>query len=321
MPEPLPTWLSGDVRELRAFAHVRLVVADLDGTLVRPMTDQVSNTIHDLARKLRAKRPYVKFTVATGRAFRGVGGLLRNLQLRDDTPIALYNGSLVLRPGGGPPLSINSISPAAFRRVALAAEQAGATLLAYRYDIPAPALLSTAAECVFGWGPRCPDQEINGLRVIVGSDFHSLALSPIAMLIESERGTPQWDILLRELERVDGVWATSSSARFIEVRPAGITKATALQRIADEMQIARHEILAIGDNDNDAEMLSWAGVGVAVQGASEMALSQSRFYCQHAVGEGVVEVLRLLRQARRFGKYLAVQDPLGVSIDEHSIVE
>lgn len=314
MPEPLPSWLNSSVHELRPFAHIRLVVADLDGTLVRPMADQVSNTIQDLARKLRARRPNVRLSIATGRAFRGVSSLLNNLNLRDNVPIALYNGSLVLRARDLVPLHMDSIATADFHRVVAAARAADGTVLAYRYDVPELALVSHAPESVFGWGPRCPMEDINGLAIARQSDCDSPAISPIAILIEAERGTPKWESLLRELAGLRGVSATSSSARFIEVRPAGTTKATALERIAEEMRLERHEILAIGDNDNDAEMLSWAGIGVAVHGASQRALSESHFYCQHAVEEGVVEVLRLLRQARRFGSYLApTHDHLGVS--------
>ena len=45
-------------------------------------------------------------------------------------------------------------------------------------------------------------------------------------------------------------------------------KAVALQRIAGRMDVGRHEVMAIGDADNDLGMLEWAGFSVAMSNAS-----------------------------------------------------
>ncbi|MGD0581221.1 MAG: HAD-IIB family hydrolase, partial [Bryobacteraceae bacterium] len=100
------------------------------------------------------------------------------------------------------------------------------------------------------------------------------------------------------------VSCTASGTRYIEVRPVGSDKGAALARAAELLGILREQVLAIGDSDNDVEMLRWAGVGVSVAGASAMALAGSRFVCRHAVVAGVIEVLRLIRQARRYASRL-----------------
>lgn len=54
---------------------------------------------------------------------------------------------------------------------------------------------------------------------------------------------------------------------FIEVLPLGTSKAAALEWLAARLGIARDEILAVGDERNDIEMLAWAGIGVAMGNA------------------------------------------------------
>ena len=49
-------------------------------------------------------------------------------------------------------------------------------------------------------------------------------------------------------------------------------KGHAVSILAEELGIERHEVVAIGDSVNDASMLAWAGIGVAVGGADAYAV-------------------------------------------------
>ena len=57
----------------------------------------------------------------------------------------------------------------------------------------------------------------------------------------------------------------------VEGLPPGLSKAAGLAWLAESMRIPREAVLAVGDNDNDVPMLEWAGVGVAMGGASPAA--------------------------------------------------
>ena len=57
----------------------------------------------------------------------------------------------------------------------------------------------------------------------------------------------------------------------IEVVHKGLSKAVGIDYIAKEMGIPRERIIAFGDEDNDLEMIDYAGVGVAMaNGISEL---------------------------------------------------
>ena len=53
----------------------------------------------------------------------------------------------------------------------------------------------------------------------------------------------------------------------IELMPFGVTKAAALQRIADRNGASAADVIAFGDMPNDIDMLAWAGHGVAMGNA------------------------------------------------------
>ena len=54
-----------------------------------------------------------------------------------------------------------------------------------------------------------------------------------------------------------------------EAMPLGTTKATALSRLVEILKIEPSEIMAMGDANNDIEMLQFAGLGIAMGNASD----------------------------------------------------
>lgn len=64
-----------------------------------------------------------------------------------------------------------------------------------------------------------------------------------------------------------GCTLTYSGESYLELLPA--SKGTALEQLAHLKGYARENIIAVGDYDNDVEMIRWAGLGVAVANAQE----------------------------------------------------
>jgi hydroxymethylpyrimidine pyrophosphatase-like HAD family hydrolase len=55
----------------------------------------------------------------------------------------------------------------------------------------------------------------------------------------------------------------------VEILPRGITKAWGLEHLANHLGIPRNNVWAVGDADNDREMIAWAGQGCAMGQAPE----------------------------------------------------
>lgn len=62
-----------------------------------------------------------------------------------------------------------------------------------------------------------------------------------------------------------GCSLTYSGESYLELLPA--SKGTALEQMARTGRYARENVVAVGDYDNDLEMIRWAGLGVAVANA------------------------------------------------------
>ncbi|MDD7267338.1 MAG: HAD family hydrolase [Lachnospiraceae bacterium] len=56
-----------------------------------------------------------------------------------------------------------------------------------------------------------------------------------------------------------------------EIAPAGIDKVVGVRHVTEALGYAREAVVAIGDNENDIEMLRFAGVGIAMGNGTEEA--------------------------------------------------
>ena len=79
----------------------------------------------------------------------------------------------------------------------------------------------------------------------------------------------------------------------IHIQDPAVSKGTALRGLMDEMELLPSEILAIGDSENDIEMLKVAGVGVAVANAPEPIRSAADRVTREGYGDGFVEAVRM----------------------------
>ena len=77
----------------------------------------------------------------------------------------------------------------------------------------------------------------------------------------------------------DGADITQALPWMLEVVPRGVNKATAVRALLERWVISAEEIVAIGDGENDAEMLAFAGMGIAMGNGGEAAKAAA----QHTV--------------------------------------
>jgi hydroxymethylpyrimidine pyrophosphatase-like HAD family hydrolase len=298
----LPDW-RGDADSVAPFARLRLAALDLDGTLLSAsQPDRVLDKIGNLRLSLRLSRPATRLTIATGRALAGARKALAGLKLDRGTPIALYNGSLVVRMGSFVPIAYGGIALPVLSSVLDLALPAGAAVTAYFYaEAGSPAaVFDSDREEVWGWGRECPATDFNDLTVNAApswwADSQRTALAALVHL----RNCRDRQGLVEGLAALSGLTVTKSGPHYLELRPLGWNKARALGIIAEALGIRREEVIAVGDNDNDAEMLAWAGVGVSVAHSSAAAQSASDYVSRLEGASAILEILRLIKHARRY---------------------
>lgn len=61
---------------------------------------------------------------------------------------------------------------------------------------------------------------------------------------------------------------TRSDTYLIEITQAGVSKRSAVEKLAASIGYERHNIAAVGDSENDLELIKWSGFGVAMGNAT-----------------------------------------------------
>jgi hydroxymethylpyrimidine pyrophosphatase-like HAD family hydrolase len=78
----------------------------------------------------------------------------------------------------------------------------------------------------------------------------------------------------------------------LEISAAGVSKATALARLADERGVDPSAVVAFGDQPNDLPMLAWAGRSFAVANAHPAVLAAVDGHAPSVDDDGVARTLR-----------------------------
>ena len=81
-----------------------------------------------------------------------------------------------------------------------------------------------------------------------------------------------------------------SERDFLELLPWGVSKGTALRTVCAVLGVPLREVVAVGDNPNDLEMLQAAGLGVAVADAHPAVREAAGYVTRAPGGEALVEV-------------------------------
>lgn len=84
---------------------------------------------------------------------------------------------------------------------------------------------------------------------------------------------------------------------WLDIAPDGVNKATALERLREQLDIPRDRVVAVGDGRNDIEMLEWAGAhgrGVAMGQAPADVLAACSQVTGPVVQDGLADVLESL---------------------------
>jgi Cof subfamily protein (haloacid dehalogenase superfamily) len=91
------------------------------------------------------------------------------------------------------------------------------------------------------------------------------------LIVGSDRAAS--DRMQRQMEERFGglMHVVRSHDLFVEGNPLGVDKGDALRRLAHYLNVPQERVMAIGDQGNDAPMLRWAGLGVAMGSGSEEA--------------------------------------------------
>lgn len=235
----------------------RLLALDLDGTLIGP--DLV---IHEEVQRAiaAAQQRQITVTLATGRMFGATVPFAERLRI--DAPVICYQGALIRHPVSGA-IYAHHPMPGDLASEALALLRAADVfVIAYVDERLCISARRPELDTYMSWHPE-------GAEVVVAPDLENLALAtpPTKLLFVAEPAVVEREVA-RLAERFAGrLSAVRSHAIFGELTALGISKGAALATLAAQLGVPREQVAAIGDQENDLSMITWAGLGLAMGNA------------------------------------------------------
>ncbi|MBW4615736.1 MAG: Cof-type HAD-IIB family hydrolase [Desmonostoc vinosum HA7617-LM4] len=244
-----------------ALQDIKLLVLDIDGTI-----SGVSNTISASVKEAiaAAQTRGIQVTIATGRMYRSA--VRFHQEIGSMLPLVAYQGAWIQDPA----------TQRIHRHLPVSREIAH-QLIDYFEQPQLRSLLSvhlyindelyvrelTRESQIYG--------ERSGVTPIPVGDLRQVLTSEPTKILALCDDTDVINELLGNLRRQytpAELYLTTSVATFFEATNAGVNKGAAVCYLAEElMGLQRANVMAIGDNFNDLEMLEYAGIGIAMGNA------------------------------------------------------
>lgn len=275
---------------------IRLLALDLDGTTLNSLGEIADSTRKAIA---AAENAGVLVTIATGRRFRDARPLGIDLGL--NAPLITHNGALLKFADSGETAAFSTLST----ETAIALMEIGRSvdshpmvstdprgdglLLFDRTSLETPAL-----ESHIRWSDRLHGAVgRNGLRMVddiasaVGeAEVVHISFSGAVCAMES-LATRLSDTLPGRIKVLKTVYPRRDFT-LLDILPPDASKGHGVAKLASLNSITRDEVMAIGDNFNDLDMLEYAGTPVVMGNADQSLLERPEFYKTLSNDEGGV---------------------------------
>jgi Cof subfamily protein (haloacid dehalogenase superfamily) len=269
-----------------SFGPLRLVATDLDGTIVRS-----DGTVSDRTRAAfaDAEGAGVGVVLVTGRPPRWMHTMAEDTGHRGIA--ILSNGAIVYDLHEERVIDEHPLDP----------DAAAEVVAALRAEVPG-LVFAVERGNRFGHEPSWVTRYTPPADVLV-AHIDELVAEPMVKLL-ARHDELSGDELVARARRVVGEAATVthsglSGSGLLEISGPGVTKATALARLAADLGTGPEGTVAFGDMPNDLPMLAWAGHAVAVANAHPEVRALADEVTASNDDDGVAIVVeRLLAEAR-----------------------
>jgi len=236
--------------------RIRLVVSDVDGTLVT--RDKILTEAAEVGVR-RLKEAGIGFTIVSSRPTLGMHFLIEPLALT--LPFGSFNGSSIVDPALNP-IEQHVISAATAQRSIDVLHEFGVDIWLFSSD---------------QWLTRNPGGEYvphekRAIRhdPVIVDDFAPY-LSSACKIVGASSNAPLLQRCEAAMKQAVGGQATAvrSQSYYLDVTPPGQDKGTFVESVARRLGIPTAEVATIGDMQNDLPMFARSGVSFAMGNATD----------------------------------------------------
>ncbi|HEY0792272.1 MAG TPA: Cof-type HAD-IIB family hydrolase [Chthoniobacterales bacterium] len=242
----------------------RLAATDLDGTLLGP-DKEVSPQNAEAVRRLQAAG--IRVILASGRRHQNSIRFQRQLGLHG--PIIACQGGLIRDGETGSVLEAHFMEKALAAAIVEAGQRLGVQVIYYQLDHlyvgPERDQYLDLYERRVGEVPEAVPElrELHGHKALKVVWYGAPEVLKAERPGLTERFQGQVDVLSTEKEN-------------LEFMPPGVSKGSALAKVAKAFGLTAEEVITFGDGENDVSMLEWAGLGVAMYHGNDAAKAAAK---------------------------------------------
>lgn len=259
---------------------IRLVATDLDDTLLRDDWTLSERVIQAIC---KAREQGVHVTFATGRMPASARPYAEQLGI--DVPIITYNGAMIQEALSGEVLYRKVIPVETAREVVSWLLNQDVHLHVYRKDQVFVQKMNDWSKG-YARATRVPVEETDLIELLKQEED---GIEKIILFGENKE-LEAWSERIHE--RFTGkVHITRSKPHFLELIHPEVNKGVALTALAKRLGINQAEVMAIGDNLNDIEMIRCAGLGVAIGNARKEVKEAADVVTTSNLEDGVAQAI------------------------------
>ncbi|MDE2582998.1 MAG: HAD family phosphatase [Rhodospirillales bacterium] len=260
---------------------IALVLADVDGTLVtdrKVLTDAAQDAVAEL------RRAGIGFAVTSGRPPRGMAMLTGPLAI--ETPLAGFNGGVMMAPDLETVVASHDLADAAVRTAIALLEDHGLDVWIYTH---ASWLVRDAA------APHV-DREARTVRFQpeVVPRFAADTLRSVVKIVGVTDDRARMERCERDAQRaLDGAaTAACSQPYYLDVTHTAANKGAVVETLARLLRIDPARIATIGDMPNDVAMFERSGLSIAMGNAGDAVKAKARLVTDSNENEGFAKAVR-----------------------------
>ncbi|MDB9304836.1 HAD family hydrolase [Nodularia spumigena CS-591/12] len=269
----------------KAAQNIKLLVLDIDGT-ISGESNTISAPVKEAIAAVQAKG--IQVAIATGRMY--CSALRFHEEINSTLPLSAYQGAWIQDPG----------NQKIHRHWAVSRDMAH-QLLDYFEQPQLRSLLSVHFYINDQLYVRDLSQETqiyaqrSGITPIAVGDLRQVLSNEPTKILALCDDTEVINELLGNLRRQytpAELYLTTSVATFFEATNPLVNKGTAVRYIAEELLgLESSNVMTIGDNFNDFEMLQYAGIGVAMGNAPQGVQAIAQWVAPHVEQDGVATAI------------------------------
>lgn len=267
------------------FMEYKLAAIDMDGTLIA--SDGISEKTKIVLKQVEEKG--VEVVITTGRILQSARYHYEDIGLKGR--LIACNGGIITDANSGKIIYENPLDKDKVVRIAKMADVLGLDYNMYSED--KLYVLKNSQGGLDGSYDYQEEYRKEGVSISYLENIEDLDLSTskIYKIIFIEKDGSKLEDFRGKLSKISGISISSSWPNNLEIMNEGVSKGEALRILSKKYKINMKDIIAFGDNENDLDMITSVGLGVAMENGIDLIKENADIITRSNDEDGVAMVL------------------------------